>query len=71
MPKTFSTMAIIEKVQTTIDGGIRVSLDFSANEVDLAQQLLSIKLTQGKVAVAFQKLEDNESPRIEVEKIEV
>lgn len=68
---TLSALAIIEKVQTTIDGGTRVSLDFSANETELAKFLLHTKLTQGKIIAAFQRVEEKESPTINMEKIDV
>lgn len=74
MPKkqdTYSALSVIDKVQTTIDGGTRVSLDFSANDTDLAQFLLHTKLTQGKIIVAFQRVEEKEAPTITMEKINV
>jgi hypothetical protein len=53
-----SAMALIDKVQTTLDGGCRITLDLAANEVNLAQELLKIKLEQGRVFVAFQKVDE-------------
>jgi hypothetical protein len=54
---TWSALAVINKIQTTLDGGTRLTLDFSENDLQLAQELLKIKFQSGQVIVAFQKLE--------------
>lgn len=45
---------IIQKVQTTVDGGLRVSLDFGGCDLDLVKKLLEISMGETKqVVVAF------------------
>lgn len=70
---TLSSIALIDKIQTTIDGGCRVTLDFSANDINLAQELLKYKLQNDKVAVAFQRLGNGSSKdlKIEIEDIKI
>lgn len=39
-----SCEAIINKIQTTIDGGARVTLDLNSNDRELIKRLIDIKL---------------------------
>lgn len=39
-----SCEAIINKIQTTIDGGARVTLDLNSNDKELIKRLIDIKL---------------------------
>lgn len=49
-----SSVALIYKVQTTIDGGARITLDLPSVASDLAKQLLEMKLLgREMVAVGF------------------
>lgn len=46
--------AIINKITTTIDGGVRITLDLNSGDADLVKKLMDIRLeTQGLVYVAF------------------
>lgn len=49
--------ALIQKIQTTQDGGLRISLDIPSLEVDLVKKLLEIAVTDKQVTVAFVKVE--------------
>jgi len=58
--KILSALAVINKIQTTIDGGTRITLDFSERDLSLAQELLKIKFESGRIAVAFERVLDGE-----------
>lgn len=49
-----TTVAVITKVQNTVDGGFRVQLDISADNSDLAAKLLKIAAAgEPALCVAF------------------
>ena len=52
------SQAIIQKVQTTVDGGLRVTLDFSASDAELAAELMK-RAAQGHpvLRVIFEEVE--------------
>lgn len=58
--KTLSALAGINKISTNIDGGMRLTLDFSENDLNLAQELLKIKYEDGRIVVAFQRIQNGE-----------
>jgi hypothetical protein len=45
--------AIINKVQNTLDGGLRVTLDMTAQDIDLVKTLLDLAVNKGTVLVQF------------------
>lgn len=44
-----SCEAIINKIQTTIDGGARVTLDLNSNDKELIKKLIDIKLENNQM----------------------
>lgn len=55
-----SSVALIYKIQTTIDGGARVTIDLPSVSSDLAKSLLEMKLLgREMVAVAFVRYEED------------
>lgn len=49
-----SCEALISKITTTIDGGIRLTIDLSSDQSDLVNKLMYLKLkTDGLCIVAF------------------
>lgn len=49
-----SSLAIIQKIQTTIDGGARITLDLGQNDSELISKLMKLKLSGDElVFVAF------------------
>lgn len=56
--------AQVFKVQTTIDGGIRLTLDLGEAETEVAKRLMDIKRASGLLAIAAVPLDiqqDNKS----------
>lgn len=46
--------AVIDGIRTTVDGGVRITLDLSSNDNELIKSLMDIKLNDlGHVYVAF------------------
>jgi hypothetical protein len=46
--------AIIQKIQTTVDGGLRVTIDMSADNFELVKKLLELKANgDNQVYVGF------------------
>jgi len=49
-----ATEALINKIQTTVDGGARITLDINPDSIDLIKKLIDIKFSQnGLVYVGF------------------
>ncbi len=49
-----SCEALISKITTTIDGGIRLTIDLSSDQSELVNKLMDLKLkTDGLCIVAF------------------
>jgi len=60
MKELGSAHSIISKISTTIDGGARLTLDFSAQDKELIKSLLELYLKGEKeVFVAFVKDNNN------------
>lgn len=47
-----TALCIINKIQTTIDGGARLTLDLSSESRDLIANLLDLKLAGNELVVA-------------------
>lgn len=55
-----ASVAIIYKIQTTIDGGARLTIDLPSVSSDLVKELLGMKLHgREMVAVAFARNEED------------
>lgn len=50
-----NSIAVINKVQNTTDGGLRVTLDIPSSDVELAQSLLKLAVENSSVIVQFLK----------------
>lgn len=49
MQEIGSCEAIINRIQTTIDGGVRLTLDLNSDDSELIKKLLDIKLMDNRV----------------------
>jgi len=53
-----SCQGIINKIQTTLDGGVRLTLDLNPSESDLIKKLFELKMSEEpEVCVGFAKIE--------------
>ena len=57
LEKKLKCNAVIEKVSTQKDGGYRLALDISEQDIAIALQLLKIKKSSGIVEVTFKKID--------------
>jgi hypothetical protein len=53
MNKRFKCNAVINKVSTQVDGGYRLTLDISEQDLEVATELMRIKKNDGMVNVTF------------------
>jgi hypothetical protein len=49
MTEIGSCTAIINKVQTTIDGGARITLDLNSHDKEIIKKLIDIKLDNNQI----------------------
>jgi hypothetical protein len=49
MTEIGSCTAIINKVQTTVDGGARITLDLNSNDKEIIKKLIDIKLENNQI----------------------
>lgn len=58
MTQLGAAQAIINKIQTTADGGARVTLDLNAQDYRIIQRLVELKLSGRElVGIAFAEIE--------------
>ena len=59
-----SKNALLSKVSTLVDGSIRVTLDFSINDMPLITKLMAlISANQTLVEVSFRRKNEDQGPR--------
>lgn len=57
LSKKLKCNAVINKVSTMTDGGYKLTLDISEQDIEVATQLMKIKKNSGIVAVTFRAID--------------
>ena len=60
MDEIGACLATINKIQTTIDGGIRLTLDLNPTESEIIKKLFDLKISNtSEICVGFSKIEES------------